>query len=204
MSDRDVVARLETMLVSQMRRNEVTCPGEHEYEPYCTHGNDHDPVVVGLRAALVDVCALVERCEQAEQERDTWKGRATVAGQQLQQLHGEVDAAIKERDQLKADLTRVGELLVGEVHERDRLLAENEWLTKNRDECAAVFAIDRKHEIDGPQRECGCPSCNLHHVYQARHEQDIEAAWRDGFIAGDNVDGPHLDEALVRFRKEHK
>lgn len=31
----------------------------------------------------------------------------------------------------------------------------------------AVFLIDRKHQQTGPEHDCSCPSCELHHQYQA-------------------------------------
>ena len=40
-------------------------------------------------------------------------------------------------------------------------------LHQNRDECAAVFEMDRQHELIGPVPECACSSCNLHHRYEA-------------------------------------
>ena len=49
--------------------------------------------------------------------------------------------------------------------ETARLKAELETMTKNRDECAAVFKIDREHELTGPIVDCGCPSCVLHHKH---------------------------------------
>ena len=43
-------------------------------------------------------------------------------------------------------------------------------LETNRDECVAVFEMDRKHELIGPVAECACPSCNLHCKYAAARE----------------------------------
>lgn len=58
---------------------------------------------------------------------------------------------------------------------RDRLQEELSVMTKNRDDCANVFKIDRAHEMSGPAPECACPSCSLHHKFKAERDRLQEA-----------------------------
>jgi len=60
-----------------------------------------------------------------------------------------------------------------QVAEQQREIAS---LTNNRDECAAVFKMDRDHELTGPHAECGCPSCNLRGEieHQKSNYQELE------------------------------
>ena len=51
MTDPDLdraLADVEAAIDYRLRNLEVTCPGEHEYEPNCTHGANNDPVLKGL------------------------------------------------------------------------------------------------------------------------------------------------------------
>lgn len=71
-------------------------------------------------------------------------------------------------------------------------------LTKNRDECAAVFKIDRDHELTGPKEDCGCPSCNLRREV-ARLEKE-----RDEWKAEEHITSELLDAAEARIREIEK
>jgi hypothetical protein len=64
------------------------------------------------------------------------------------------------------------------------LRADVEYITKNRDECAAVIKIDRDHELTGPMGQCGCPSCNIHRRY------------RSSGATGGNGENPKVQEAV--------
>ena len=72
MTDPDLdraLADVEAAIDYRLRNLEVTCPGEHEYEPNCTHGANNDPVLKGLRAAA----AAVRRLQgERDAEREAW------------------------------------------------------------------------------------------------------------------------------------
>jgi hypothetical protein len=43
---------LRTIIAERVRNLEATCPGEHDYEPDCTHGVNHCPIIAIAKAAL--------------------------------------------------------------------------------------------------------------------------------------------------------
>jgi hypothetical protein len=61
------------------------------------------------------------------------------------------------------------------TEENARLRAELADMTNQREDNAAVFMIDRKHQQTGPEPHCNCPSCELHLVYRHRLSRAIAA-----------------------------
>lgn len=85
----------------------------------------------------------------------------------------------------------------------DEAAQEIDRLTKNRDECAAVFEIDRKHELIGPIADCGCPSCNLHHqIKTLKAELEAEQQGHQTIMEAFVEDGTHLRRQVAQLEAE--
>lgn len=72
-------------------------------------------------------------------------------------------------------------------------------ITKNRDECAGVFKIDREHQVTGPIKDCACPSCILHHRYQyllSAHKKLVDISNRLVRAWDGKANDPNLDSEI--------
>jgi hypothetical protein len=98
MTDPDLdraLADVEAAIDYRLRNLEVTCPGEHEYEPNCTHGANNDPVLKGLRAAAAAVRRL-------QGERDAAKLAANEEHDRHRETCGELHLMTKRAERAEA------------------------------------------------------------------------------------------------------
>lgn len=127
-----------------------------------------------VRSVLDDLTALRREVERLTRElaecyrltgadpdgNEDWRlaKEAVIA---VRELRHDYDATGLALDTLRQEHASLHDLYTTQARELREAL-------KNRDECAAVFEIDRRHELTGPVIECGCPSCFLHHRYQTQ------------------------------------